>query len=652
MNPFTDAARVVGRHLGVMRTRRWIARTGWILVAALFALLWLLRRQLGWSSGEWFLLLGLGVLWGLLGAAIIWIRRPDTRTALLTLDRVGGWRDRFCSAWDYQLLNAMTPGQSWHVQAALHSLPESLANFPASLPDRSIRWPLLAMAVAFLFSVLPWGRLPPAPGMGRLTETMQERAGDVEGALRQRLAGLPPGSGLNDEEAAALEALRADLASAVDALQNPEGLSVGELLTALDTAARSAEAMAAMVGLPPEGWASPELIAAMEQQPDAANLALHIRDKEPTLAAEEAENFAGLLEGGPLRPDTEERLRLGLERIAAARTETDLSRPIGERLGNAAVKLSNGEPKTSAREFSELGRYFRSLVAKEASREGFEELASALREAGESVTSATGSEEIAQPLPAQTGSDGQSEGLQPLDAGALPPDLARMLEPQLGATGSDPAGKTPPLVAKGNESTAGQGWNEETPVPGSQPAPQSANDSPPVPGSSGLQAPVPGSNDPSAPGGQGLAESEGVKPGEGGAGSLMAPVPGGEPGAEGLQAGGASIGQPGGPAGRGGMEAGSGTAPLGEEIGEIAAAQQDAEVLAVRGSDGESQMRSVEGTARREGAQRSPQDIVKEFLAVEEQALDDVNLPLTRRQHVIRYFSEIRRQFETPSTSP
>jgi hypothetical protein len=100
------------------------------------------------------------------------------------------------------------------------------------------------------------------------------------------------------------------------------------------------------------------------------------------------------------------------------------------------------------------------------------------------------------------------------------------------------------------------------------------------------------------------------------------------------------------------MEAGSGTAPLGEEIGEITAAQQDAEVLAVRGSDGESQMRSVEGTARREGAQRSPQDIVKEFLAVEEQALDDVNLPLTRRQHVIRYFSEIRRQFETSSTSP
>jgi len=481
---------------------------------------------------------------------------------------------------------------------------------------------------------------------------MRDRAGEVQEALTQRLAGLPPGSGLNDEEAVSLEALRADLTSALEALQNPAGLSVGELLTALDAAARSAEAMAAMVGLPPEGWASPELIAAMEQQPDAANLAVHIRDKDPALAAEEVESFAGLLDSDPLRPDTEERLKLGLERIASARTESDLSRPVGEKLGNASVKLSEGEPKTSARELSELGRYFRSLMAKETAREGFEELASALREAGESVTSAADPQEKATSLSAGSGEDGRPEGLQPLDAGALPPDLARMMAPQQGSSGADSAGKTPPLMAQGDEPTTGQEGGAEPPVPGSQPAPDSANESPPVPGSSSLQAPVPGSNDPSAAGGQGLAESEGVKPGEGATGSLMAPVPGGDPGAESSLAGAASTGQPGGPAGRGGMEAGSGTAPLGEEKGEFSAAQQDAEVVALRGSDGESQMRSVEGTARAEGAQRSRQDIIKDFLAVEEQSLDDVNLPLTRRQHVIRYFSEIRRQFETSPPNP
>jgi hypothetical protein len=652
MNPFADAARAVGRQVSVMRSRRWIARTGWVMAAVLYVLLWLLRRQFAWSSGEWLLLLGSGVLWLVIGATLIWIRRPDVRTALLTLDRIGGWRDQFCSAWDYQLLNSRTPGQSWHIQTALQSLPDSVARFPASLPHNSIRWPLLAMAIAFLISVLPWGRLPPAPGEGLLTESMQERAAEVEAALSQRLAGLPPRSGLTEEQAAALDTLRAELTNAVDTLRNPEGISVGELLATLDAAARSAEAMAALVGLPPEGWASPELIAAMEQQPDAADLAVHVRDKEPALAAEEADKLGGLLDNGPLRPDIEERLRLGLERIAAARTETDLSRPVGEKLGNAADKLSAGQLKTSAREFTELGRYFRSLMAQEAAQEGLKELASALREGGESVTSAEESRQQAQALATSPGANGQLEGLQPLDAGAMPPDLAQMVAPQPAAFGSESAGQTSPLIAKGGEPSSGQSGADHAPVPGSQPTPESANDSPPVPGTSGLQAPVPGSKDPSAAGGQGVAESEAAKPGDGGAGTLMAPVPGTATGSESLQTGGPSNGQPGGPAGRGGLEAGSGTAPLGEEIGEISAAQQDAEVAAVQGLEGESQMRSVEGTARAEAVQRSRQDIVKKFLAVEEQALDEANLPLTRRQHVIRYFSEIRRQFETSTTQP
>lgn len=652
MNPFADAARVVGRHICVARSRRWIGRTGWIMAVCLVALIWFLRRQIGVGSGEWWFVLGLGLLWAALGAFLIWLRRPDTRTALLTLDRVGGWKDRFSSAWEYQQDQSMTPGQSWHVQSSIESLPDSVANFPAALSERSIRWPLLAMMLALLFSILPWGRLPPAPGEGQLTAAMQDRAGEVQAALTQRLTALPPRSGLSDKEAAALEALRADLTSAVEALQNTEGLSVGELLSALDAAARRAEDMAALVGLPPEGWASPELIAAMEQQSDTANLALHIRDKEPAPAAEEADLVAGLLHSDPLRPDTEERLKLGLERIAAARTESDLSRPVGEKLGHAAEKLSKGDPQTSSRELSELAQYFRSLMAKEAAREEFEQLASALREAGESVASAADPQEKSQSLSARPGEDVPREGLQPLDTGAMPPDLSRMLAPQQGSSGIDSAGKSPSLLAKGDEPSTVQGGADEPPVPGSQPAPGSGNDSPPVPGSSGLQAPVPGSNDQSAAGGQGLAESEGGKPGEGEAGSLMAPVPGGDPVAESSLAGGAGTGQPGGPAGRGGMEAGSGTAPLGEEVGEISAAQQDAEVVALRGSNGESQMRSVEGTARAEGAQRSRQDIVKEFLAVEEQSLDDAHLPLTRRQHVIRYFSEIRRQFETSPPNP
>ena len=60
-------------------------------------------------------------------------------------------------------------------------------------------------------------------------------------------------------------------------------------------------------------------------------------------------------------------------------------------------------------------------------------------------------------------------------------------------------------------------------------------------------------------------------------------------------------------------------------------------------------MKSIEGEARAEEAERSRQEVIADFIAVEEQALDDQALPLSRRQHVLRYFSAIRRQFEKES---
>ena len=81
-------------------------------------------------------------------------------------------------------------------------------------------------------------------------------------------------------------------------------------------------------------------------------------------------------------------------------------------------------------------------------------------------------------------------------------------------------------------------------------------------------------------------------------------------------------------------------------------AAQDGEVVAQVNADGESTVRAVEGQARREGVSRSRQEIVAEFLSVEEQALDGKSIPLSRRDHVIRYFSAIRRQFEESETEP
>ena len=135
---------------------------------------------------------------------------------------------------------------------------------------------------------------------------------------------------------------------------------------------------------------------------------------------------------------------------------------------------------------------------------------------------------------------------------------------------------------------------------------------------------------------------------------LMAPIPGMTPG--GPQNPGAMLGQPGGQspggssqsaqAGNGGLEAGQGTAAMGDDKTEALKAARDATVVAQTGEAGDSTTRAIQGKARAEAAQRQSQAIIINAVSVEEQALDEKALPLSRKEHVQRYFTGIRRQFE------
>lgn len=52
---------------------------------------------------------------------------------------------------------------------------------------------------------------------------------------------------------------------------------------------------------------------------------------------------------------------------------------------------------------------------------------------------------------------------------------------------------------------------------------------------------------------------------------------------------------------------------------------------------------------RRESSTRSTRDIAIEFLKVQEEALASEPLPLSRREHVLRYFTALRKQLESES---
>ncbi len=145
--------------------------------------------------------------------------------------------------------------------------------------------------------------------------------------------------------------------------------------------------------------------------------------------------------------------------------------------------------------------------------------------------------------------------------------------------------------------------------------------------------------------------SDTAKDGDGEGGKLSAPIPGMEPGESSPEPGSSGAGMSLGSgqssqSGQGGDQAGTGTAELQDQKSEALNATGESKVVAEAGRDGESTMRSVEGEAKQEDATRSRQEVIADFIAVEEQALDDQALPLSRRQHVLRYFSAIREQFE------
>ena len=74
---------------------------------------------------------------------------------------------------------------------------------------------------------------------------------------------------------------------------------------------------------------------------------------------------------------------------------------------------------------------------------------------------------------------------------------------------------------------------------------------------------------------------------------------------------------------------------------------KDETVEARVGHDGPSTMSTRDPQDRRERSTRSKRDIAIEFLKVQEEALASEPLPLSRREHVLRYFTALRKQLES-----
>ena len=639
ITPFQKAAGRVRNRIGQIAFARWLRASHWIVGIAGLAAVFVLRYFFEWRTGELWIVAGLFLAWIAIGFIYSIFSRPESLGALSVFDRKGGWNDQFSSAFFFlsdgpKNSPALTDGQLLHIDRANRALPEAVRELPRKLPLPALGVVWILPLLAFLFAASPIARKTLSPGDAILSEEMMKTAGAEADQIRKAARDLDGLKALNEDEKEELKMLGSSIDEAAEELANSEGQTAKGVLSALEARARAAERLAERLGLTTGDWASEEFIRELSQHADTADLAIGIKDKNSGLVADQSDLIAETLGNDDIQPETEDRFTIALERSVAKATEEDRTRPVGERIGNASEKLTARQPKTAAREFEELAKHFRRVLQREEAQAKLQKLAAQLRNSGSQISgskleSLKSLDDITKKIP---------EGLKSIEATPMAQQLQNLMAPQIPQPG--PGGGSMPIPGSLGNSPDGQGQSGNGNEGGQE---------------EGVMAPVPGEGS-GGKDGQGFAMQPSDKQPENGenGGILNAPVPGSSPGSGspgsnlGSGAGNGSGGQ--GAGGAGGNEAGSATMDMFAQKDNISKADQEAGVAAQISDDGDSEFRTVDGSSNRvEKSSLSRKEIMTNFIDVEEEALDEQTLPLTRRRQVLRYFSEIRRQLEEES---
>jgi len=634
----TAADKAVGRLVSVRFCQLLRSSVVGFLLLGLLPLL--VARFLGvdWACG--WVALGACLLWGGVCWGIAWIGRPDRFGGLARWDRAAGRQGTFSSALAFEGMVDPGLGESIHLQRAGAELDKALPNLASDLPLGMRHWTWVVPVLGVLLFLVPWTRPALEAGEETLTQDMLADAAAEADLLQRSADDLSAVGGLSAEEKAKMEQLKKSVAATAEEVGDASGKTTREVLDALEERAREAEKLARELGLGGEPWASEAMVEALREGPDTADFGDAIGDEDTGSAASEATRLAEQLEAEDLSDEVASRMEQALNHAVDAGDEADSSRLAGKAVTQGAKELEQGSEQGAAESFRQLARSLKQVEEREKTQEELEKLAQQLRQAGSNIsgTGADGMEQLA-------GNDGQSSEGQDQSNGMS----------QLGS--NDALSESMPMPGQ-------QGRNQ-------QPQPQSQQ------GGMGqsqqmqmgqMQAPQPGQQQPQQgqgqKGGRSMALQQAPNPGQGkdqgqGQPMMMAPIPGLDPSEQpsALMFGGdPSDGQPagtimmsGGPSdktGQGGLQAGFGTTELGANETDALDASRSSMVGAQAGRDGASYTRAVEGGVREEATSRSARGEAAEFLRVQEEALDGQALPMSRREHVLRYFKAVRQQFE------
>lgn len=602
MSPFAGAARQVQQRLILRRSLQGLLKTWPYAVAVLASLA--AFRILGALFATGGLAVGLLVLWVLGCIGFAWWTKPGAFAALSYWDRQASRGDAFASAWWFEAQPGRTAGQQLHLETASSKLSAALPGLSRDITLPDVRWLGLLPLLAVGLWLLPGGgglRLPD-PALTAEGRALAEKHGKE---IAEKKLDAEKMQSLDEKERKELEKLQQKVQETAKALQEGGAKTSREVLSELEKRARDAEKLAAKLGAGDDAWASEQMVAEMRKHADTAELGDAVASKSAESTGSHAQKLADKLKDPKLTNETRDRFADTLREVGKQAQPEDKDRTVGQHVMGADKNMVQALPKEASKEFQALADKMKTLAAREKAREQLEKLAQQLRQSGSDIAGqgTKGMQQLAGSQGQQ--GQGQQQGGQSQKMQAMQ-NAPQMQPMQMPSFSNAPQG----------QQGAGQQMNMMTPVPGT--------------GQQGKPMQ--------------LAPAQG-KPG-GGKGNqpmLFAPVPGMPPGQQGNIA---MLGM--GPGmGQGGLPPGNGTTAMGNTPTEKTKPGQAATVNAQRNADGASSVRTVEGQAHNETATRTAQTTAIEAIAAEENALDDQALPPARRDQVRRYFTELRKRFES-----
>jgi hypothetical protein len=284
--------------------------------------------------------LGLTCLWA-------WLRRPSAEAALAYWDEGASRDEMFMSAYCFESLPKVDPGEQLHLNRAAECLHRSLANLSRDLPVPLVH---RAWALPLVFLVLVCGLflLATPAEEPRMSEPDQARAQEVAETLASQTKLVDKDKGLTPEEEEELEKLEQSVNETAEKLRKLDNETQRDVLAELEERAHEAEELAEAMDAAGEQSLSSEMLEELARHADTTDFASAMQAKDLQKGSEESMKLAERLDHKDLSLEEQKRVEHALDSSLEVATKEDKKGLVGKHLQQAHQDLQKSEPKRRA----------------------------------------------------------------------------------------------------------------------------------------------------------------------------------------------------------------------------------------------------------------------------------------------------------------